>query len=99
VKANRAYRLITRRGGRTPASFADPGRVDHLEVVEVASGEALLSWDLPPLRAVRLARALRADLSQLAPEEFVERWLGKERSADGEPPAGAHELSESDSWV
>jgi hypothetical protein len=99
VRANRAYRLIIRRGGRIPASFADPGRVDHLEVVEVASGEALLSWDLPPLNAVRLARALRADLSQLGPKEFIERWLQRERSADGGLQAGARELSESDSWV
>jgi hypothetical protein len=99
VRANRAYRLIIRRGGWIPASIADPGRVDHLEVVEVASGEALLSWDLPPLKAVRVARALRADLSQLGPREFIERWLRRERSADAELDAGAHELSESDSWV
>jgi hypothetical protein len=99
VRANRAYRLIIRRGGWIPASLADPGRVDHLEVVEVASGEALLSWDLPPLKAVRLARALRADLSQLGPKEFIERWLRRERSAEGQLHAGAHDLSESDPWL
>jgi hypothetical protein len=81
-----------------PASIADPGRVDHIEVVEVASGEVLLCWDLPPLRAVRLARALRADLSQLQPAEFLERWVELERPRDG-VAADALGFSESDSWV
>jgi hypothetical protein len=99
VKANRAYRLIIRRGGWVPASLADPGRSDHIEVVEVASGEVLLSWDLPPLRAVRLARALRADLSQLEPVEFLERWVDVERPTDSDAAADAEGFSESDTWV
>ena len=43
MRANRAYRLIVRRGGWLPASIADPGRADHLEIVEIASGEVLLA--------------------------------------------------------
>ena len=99
MRANRAYRLIVRRGGWLPASIADPGRADHIEVVEVASGEVLLSWNLPPMRAVRLARALRADLAQLEPAAFAARWI--DVAGDGEDEAAADERgwSESDSWV
>jgi len=74
VKAGRAYRLIVTRGGLAPALLADPARVDHVEVVEVASGEVVLFWDRPPQAASKLARALRADLAQLEDEEFRARW-------------------------
>jgi hypothetical protein len=74
VRANRAYRLIVRRGGLAPALLADPNRVDHIEVVEIDSGEVVLFWDCPPVTASRRARALRADLSQLDDREFLERW-------------------------
>jgi hypothetical protein len=78
VKANRAYRLILRRGGRTPALLADPGRVDHVEVVGIDSGEVVLFWDLPPQTASRLARALRADLAALEAQELLERYSSVE---------------------
>ena len=74
MKANRAYRLIVTRGGLMPALLADAGRVDHLEIVEVDTGEVILFWDRPPQAASKLARALRADLSQLQDEEFIARW-------------------------
>jgi len=74
MRANRAYRLIVTRGGRTPALLADTGRVDHIEVVEIDAGEVILFWDRPPQAASKLARALRADLSQLQDEEFLARW-------------------------
>jgi hypothetical protein len=74
MKANRAYRLIVTRGGRTPALLADTGRVDHIEIVEVDTGEVILFWDRPPQAASKLARALRADLSQFQDEEFLARW-------------------------
>ena len=74
MKANRAYRLIVTRGGRAPALLADTARVDHIEVVEIDSGEVVLFWDRPPQGASRLARALRADLSQLDAEELLARW-------------------------
>jgi hypothetical protein len=73
--------------------------VDHIEVVDVCSGEVLLFWDLPPLRAVRLARALRADLSQLEPTAFRERWIDLEPPGDREAAADTRRFSESDSWV
>jgi hypothetical protein len=99
VRANRAYRLIVRRGGWLPASIADPGRADHIEVVEVASGEVLLSWNLPPIRAVRLARALRADLAQLEPADFAARWIDVHDEAERDGAADRRDWSESDTWV
>ncbi|MGA2164074.1 MAG: hypothetical protein ABSH36_06345 [Solirubrobacteraceae bacterium] len=74
MRANRAYRLIVRRGGWMPAMLADPARVDHIEVVEIVSGEVVLFWDCPPQEAARRARALRTDLAQLQDEEFLAHW-------------------------
>jgi len=79
MKANRAYRLILTRGGRAPALLADTARVDHIEIVEIDAGEVVLFWDRPPQAASRLARALRADLSQLEAGEFLARWSTVER--------------------
>jgi hypothetical protein len=74
MKANRAYRLILTRSGRAPALLADARRSDHIEVVDIDDGEVILFWDRPPQAASRLARALRADLSQLQADEFLARW-------------------------
>jgi hypothetical protein len=74
MRANRAYRLIVKRSGLMPALFADPARVDHIEVVEVDSGEVVFFWDCPPQLAARRARALRGDLAQLEDREFLARW-------------------------
>ena len=75
MRANRSYRLLHTRASRRPASLA-PTRIDHLEVVEVASGEVVLFWDLPAVDAARQARRLREDLSQLDDVEFLSRWAG-----------------------
>ena len=80
MKANRAYRLIVTRGGRAPALLADTGRVDHIEIVDLDSGEVVLFWDCPPHAASQQARALRADLSQLEAEDFLARWSTVESS-------------------
>jgi hypothetical protein len=74
VKANRAYELLVRRGGRAPGLLASPDRVDHVEVVEIDSGEVVLFWDTTPKQTGRLARALKADLAQLDAAEFLARW-------------------------
>jgi hypothetical protein len=74
LKASRAYHLILTRGGLTPAPLADPSRTDHIEVVELDSGEVVLFWDCPPQEASKLSRALRADLAQLEADEFMARW-------------------------
>jgi hypothetical protein len=72
--AGRAYSLIVTRGGLTPAVLAHPERADHLEVVEIDSGEVVLFWDRAPLEASKLARELRADLARLDAAEFIARW-------------------------
>jgi len=74
VRARDAYRLIVTRGGRAPALLADVTRVDHIELVEIDSGEVVLFWDLPPQQASRRARALREELAQLDAAEFLARW-------------------------
>ena len=79
MRARDCYRLIVRRGGLTPAPLADTQRVDHVEVVEVDSGEAVLLWDLAPQAASKLVRELREDLSRLQGEEFMARWGTVER--------------------
>ncbi len=78
MRANRAYRLIVTRGGLAPAPLADTSRVDHIEIVEIDSGEAILFWDRPPQVASRMARMLREEISQLEAEEFIERWAAVE---------------------
>lgn len=78
MRANRAYRLIVTRGGLTPAPLADAKRVDHIEVVEIDSGEVVLFWDSAPQMASRMARMLREELSMLDAQEFIERWSAVE---------------------
>jgi hypothetical protein len=74
MRAGLAYRLLVRRGSATPALLASPDRLDHVEIVEISSGEVILFWDCSPREASRLARALRTDLAGLAEAEFVDRW-------------------------
>jgi hypothetical protein len=74
MRANRAYRLIVTRGSHAPAWLAGRDRVDHLEIVEVASGEVVLFWDRVPRDATKLARELKTDLAGLDDEEFISKW-------------------------
>ncbi|MDX6680787.1 MAG: hypothetical protein QOG94_826 [Solirubrobacteraceae bacterium] len=73
MKANRTHRLLHTRSSRMPARL-DPMRIDHIEVVEVASGEVVLFWDLPAPEAAKRARRLREDLNLLDEPQFLERW-------------------------
>jgi hypothetical protein len=74
MRANRAYELIVHRGGRGPALLRSPDQSDHVEVVEIDSGEVVLFWDTTPAQTGRLSRALKADLAGLDAEEFMARW-------------------------
>lgn len=74
MTAAASFRLIVTRGGIGPALLAGPERVDHVEVVDIDSGEVVLFWDLSPTEAKRRARALRADLDTLHAEDFLARW-------------------------
>lgn len=79
TSARRAYRLIVTRGGAGPAWLAGPTRVDHVEVVDVDSGEVVLFWDLRAVQARRLVRALREDLGRLDADAFLAAWREAER--------------------
>jgi hypothetical protein len=74
VRAHQAYRLIVSRGSLGPSLLAPADRVDHIEIVEIGSGEVVLFWDVLPRDATRMARALRADLAQLDADEFIATW-------------------------
>jgi hypothetical protein len=74
VKANRAYDLLVHREGRGPAFLAGPAAVDHVEVVEIDSGEVVLFWDTAPRQTGKLSRALKADLAQLEADAFIAKW-------------------------
>jgi hypothetical protein len=74
VRAHQAYRLIVSRGSFGPSILAAPDRVDHIEIVEIGSGEVVLYWELLPREASRMARALRADLAQLDADHFIASW-------------------------
>ena len=64
MRANRAFELIVSRRGA----------IDHVEVVEIASGEVVLFWDTLPGQTRRMSRALKTDLAQLEEETFLEKW-------------------------
>lgn len=74
MRANRAYRVLRAKGGLAPSRLADPTRFDQVEVVEIASGETVLHWDVSARDVPALMRALRADLAQLDGDAFLARW-------------------------
>jgi hypothetical protein len=74
MRAGRAYRLLVRRGGAAPALLASPDRLDHVEIVDVSSGEVVLFWDCTPREASRLAGALRTDLAGRDADDFIAHW-------------------------
>jgi hypothetical protein len=82
VRANRCYHLIVTRAGLEPAFLAGPERLDRVEVLSVDDGEIVLYWELPPKRAARLLKELRADLVTLDAEEFIARWGGLDLGPD-----------------
>ena len=73
MKANREYELHVHKSGRGPGVLR-AGGTDHIEVVEIATGEVALFWDTAPAQTGRLARGLRADLAALDAEAFIAKW-------------------------
>ena len=69
MRANRAYELKVTKAPRLARE-----RVDHIEVLEIASGEIALFWDTLPEQTRKLARALRRDLAQLDADTFMATW-------------------------
>jgi hypothetical protein len=82
MRAIRAYRVLHAKGGVAPSRFAGRDRFDQVEVVEIASGETILLWDVPARDVRALLRTLRADLAQLDEDAFIARW----RERDELPP-------------
>ena len=78
MRAKTAYRILVGRGGRAPSMLAAADRMDHVEVVDIADGEVVLFWDLPPREATRFARAIREDLNALEVDDFLARWSAVE---------------------
>ena len=74
MRANRAYELIVRRRGRGPALLRGAHEADHVEIVEIDSGEVVLFWDTTPAQTGRLSRALKTDLAQMDAVSFLARW-------------------------
>jgi hypothetical protein len=74
MKANREFRLLHGKGGRMPSRFAAPERFDQVEIVEVATMETVLLWDVPAREVPPLLRELRADMAQLDGEAFLAKW-------------------------
>ena len=70
MRANREFRLLHKRGGLLPSRV----RVDQVEIVEIASGETVLLWDVPSADVRALLRELRADLAQLEGADLLARW-------------------------
>ena len=64
MRANRSFRLVHSRHRDA----------DQVEVVEIASGEAILFWDVAIGDARRFTSALKADLAGLDADAFFDRW-------------------------
>lgn len=82
MKANRELRVMHAKGPGGLAAIGDRERVDLLEVVEIATGESALFWDVRAGDLKPMLRALRADLAQLETDDFLARWSAVRGPAD-----------------
>jgi len=83
TRAKDSYRLAVRKSGVLPAFVASPDRIDHVEIVEIESGESVLFWDRPVREAASLIKSIRRDLATLDSETFMLRWHRRdERNRD-----------------
>lgn len=78
MRASRELRVIHSRGG----GFLQANRVDTVEVVEIASGEVVLYWDVRARDVRRFLAALREELNASELEDFLARWSAVEGPAD-----------------
>ena len=60
MRADRAYELRVSRA--------------MIEVLDIATGEIALFWDVRPDQTRRFAKALRADLVSLEAQDFLDKW-------------------------
>jgi hypothetical protein len=82
MRANRELREVHAKGPGGLAAIGDRDRVDQLEIVEIATGESVLHWDVRAGDLKPMLRALRHDMAQLETEDFLARWAGIEGPAD-----------------
>ncbi len=80
MKANRAYRLSHARGGSR--FFAAPDAVDTVEIVDIASNEVVLFWDVPTQDARHFVGTMRRELAGADAEDFIARWSAVARAED-----------------
>ena len=59
-----------------PSRIASAIRIDSIEIVDIASAEALFFRDCRARDAAALARQIRRELAQLDADNFYERWSG-----------------------
>ena len=76
--ARTSFSLNVTHGSPGPAILGLPGRIDKVELVELASSETVLFWEGKPMEAARLAKALKRDLRNLPAAEFREAWLNRD---------------------
>jgi hypothetical protein len=76
-RADRAYRLVHTRGPRR--LLRGPAEFETVEVVDIATNEPVLLWDVPAREARGFIARLRADLVGLEAGEFLERWSQEQR--------------------
>ncbi len=74
MTARAVYRVHVQSEGARPAFVAPRARIDHVEVVNLDTGEVELFWDLPAREARRLAGRLHEDLDLLGAEQFITAW-------------------------
>ncbi len=67
-------RVVHRRASRLPVFLQPEPGMDQVEVVEDASGEVVLFWDVPSTEAKAFVRELRGDLMTLEAPEVLARW-------------------------
>jgi hypothetical protein len=76
--ARTAFSLNVTHGSPGPAILGLPGRIDKVELVELASNETVLFWEGKPIEAARLAKALKRDMRNMTAEDFREAWLSED---------------------
>ncbi len=81
--AQTAFRITVTHGSPGPAILGLPGRIDKVELVELATNETVLFWEGKPMEAARLAKALKRDMRKLTAGQFREAWLSQEEEPPG----------------
>ena len=74
MSAARELRVVHRRASRLPVFLQPEPGLDQVEVIEIATGEVVLFWDVPSAAGKRFVRALRADLATLSADALLARW-------------------------